>query len=147
MKMGKYFEEFEVGEKGEGNAITITDTHLVLFGSITGDFNGLHFNDEVAKQGRFGGRIAHGLFIMSLASGGLGDPVQGTVVGNMGISARFKAPARIGDTITPGWEVTDKKLRKTDGVVTFKITCVNQKGELVMEGEQKYLLKRREAGA
>lgn len=140
MKTGKYFEEFEIGEKGEGNSITITDAHLVVFGSITGDFNALHFDEEFAKQGKFGGRVAHGLFLVSLASAALGDPVQRTVIGNMGVSAKFKAPAAIGDTITPEWEVTDKKLRKNDGIVTFKLVCYNQRGEVVMEGEELLLI-------
>ncbi len=140
MKTGKYFEEFEIGEKGEGNSITITDAHLVVFGSITGDFNALHFNEEFARQSRFKGRVAHGLFLISLASAALGDPVQGTVIGNMGVSARFKVPAYIGDTITPEWEVTDKKLRKGDGIVTFKLICRNQRGEVVMEGEELLLI-------
>ena len=140
MSMGKYFEEFEIGDKGEGNSITITEAHLVIFGSITGDFNALHFDEETAKQGKFGGRIAHGLFILSLASASLGDPVQKTVIGNMGISAKFKAPSRLGDTVTAKWEVTNKQLRKRDGIVTFTQHCINQRGEVVMEGEQHLLI-------
>lgn len=140
MSMGKYFEEFEIGEKGEGNSITITEAHLVIFGSITGDFNALHFDEETAKKGKFGGRIAHGLFILSLASASLGDPVQKTVIGNMGISAKFKAPSYLGDTITAEWEVADKQLRKHNGIVTFKQVCRNQRGEVVMEAEQHLLI-------
>jgi 3-hydroxybutyryl-CoA dehydratase len=135
MAIGKHFDEFEVGENGEDSAITITDAHIVTFAGITGDFNGLHMNDEIAKQSRFKERIAHGMLTASIGVGVLGRVLQGTVIANTGVSMKFTAPVRIGDTITPRWEVTKLVPRRNNGEVTFKLTPYNQKGEIVMDGE------------
>lgn len=135
MFTGKYFDEFKIGEQGEDPGITITETHLVIFAGITGDFNGLHMNNEIARLSRFEQRIAHGMFTASIGVGVLGRVLQGTVIANTGVSVKFTTPVRIGDTITPRWEVTNLVPRRSYGEVTFKLTPYNQKGEIVMDGE------------
>lgn len=135
-QLGKSIEELEIGESAERSK-TITESDIVLYAGITGDFNPIHINEEYAKKTIFGGRIAHG----SLVSG-LMAPVIGMQLPGMGSIAyagetRFKAPVRIGDTITAVATVEEKLTDKN--IVIMKLQWVNQRGEVVIEGRMKVL--------
>ncbi len=110
---------------------TITEADIVLFAGVSGDFNPVHVNEEYAKKTIFGGRIAHGVIANALLSAA-GAKLPGLVV-LLSHSSRFMKPVRIGDTITAIAEVS--AVRKDKGIVTLKNSCVNQKGEIVVEGE------------
>jgi len=89
--LGKSIGELELGESAERSK-TITESDIVIYAGITGDFNPIHVNEEYAKKTIFGGRIAHG----SLVSG-LMAPVIGMQLPGMGSIAyqgepRFQAP-------------------------------------------------------
>ncbi len=110
---------------------TITEADIVLFAGVSGDFNPIHMCEEYAKKTFFGGRIAHGVIALGLLSGA-GAKLPGLVI-LLSQSVKFLKPVRIGDTITAIAEVI--KTRKDKGIVTLKNTCVNQNGEIVVEGE------------
>ena len=110
---------------------TITEADIVLFASASGDFNPVHMCEEYAKKTFFGGRIAHGVIGLGLLSAATAK-LPGLAI-LLSQSARFLKPIRIGDTITAIAEVTET--RKNKGIVTLKNTCVNQNGEIVVEGE------------
>jgi len=110
---------------------TITEADINLFAEVSGDFNPVHMREEYAKKTLFGGRIAHGVIALSLLSAA-GTKLPGTVI-LLSMSGRFLKPVRIGDTITAISEVV--ATRKDKGIVTLKNTCLNQKGEAVVEGE------------
>ena len=134
--LGKSINELEIGESAQRSK-TITESDIVLYAGITGDFNPIHVNEEYAKKTIFGGRIAHG----SLTSG-LMAPVIGMQLPGMGSIAyagesRFKAPVRIGDTITARAVVETKNLDKN--LVIMKLQWINQRGEVVIEGSMKVL--------
>jgi len=65
----KYFEDFQVGETVVTRARTVTETDIVSFAALTGDWYPLHTDVEYAKKGPFGERIAHGLLVLSIANG------------------------------------------------------------------------------
>ena len=114
---------------------TITETDVALFGAISGDFYPIHFNEELAKKTRFGGRIAHGVITVGLISTVLGVPLQGPgtcAAVERGLSFRFLLPVRMGDTITAKATVTEVITERH--IVNLDLSCTNQRGEEVLSG-------------
>ena len=66
---GMYFEEFEIGSEVFSPGRTISEADIVNFAGLSGDYNQLHTDAEFAKGTPFGKRIAHGLLVLSIASG------------------------------------------------------------------------------
>ena len=66
---GMYFEEFEIGLEIRTGARTITETDIVNFAGLSGDFNFIHINATAAADTPFGGRVAHGMLVASIATG------------------------------------------------------------------------------
>ncbi len=110
---------------------TVTEADINLFAEVSGDFNPVHVNEEYAKKTFFDGRIAHGALAQALLSASMAK-LPGLVI-FLSQSIKFLEPVRIGDTITAIAEVVE--IRKDKGIVTLKNTCVNQKGEAIVEGE------------
>lgn len=142
MYQGLTFDEFQIGQKFVSNPITVTDAHITFFAGLSGDFNPLHINEEFAKKTIFNGRIAHGLLTLTLTSGSLGMLVAGTAIAFLGMTVKFIAPVKIGDTIYAEAVVKDKQYKEkyNGGVVVFQITIKNQRGEKVVEGESTLLI-------
>lgn len=109
----------------------ITEEDIDLFAKVSGDFNPVHMNDDYAKKTFFKGRIAHGALSQAFLSATMAK-LPGLVI-FISQTLKFVNPVRIGDTITAIAEVTDT--RKDKGIVTMTNTCVNQKGENIVEGE------------
>ena len=110
---------------------TVTEADINLFAEVSGDFNPVHISEEYARKTFFDGRIAHGVIAIGLLSAAMAK-LPGLVV-FLSQSVRFLKPVRIGDTITAIAEVIET--RKDKGIVTLKITCINQEGETVVDGE------------
>lgn len=130
--LGKNFEELEPGESASFSK-TITETDVVLFAGISGDFNPIHMNEEFARQTPFKRRIAHGALPYSLIAPVLGMklPGMGTLV--VEIRCRFKAPTFLGDTITATAVVAEKIQEKR--WVRMDLIWTNQRGETIATGE------------
>lgn len=112
---------------------TITDEDVALFAQATGDTNPVHLDDDYAATTRFGRRIAHGMLTGSLISAILGNDLPGPGTIYLGQEFKFKAPVYIGDTVTATVELV--KFRADKRIATFRTTCTNQDGTLVLEGE------------
>lgn len=110
---------------------TITETDIVLFAGVSGDFNPIHVSEEYAKETLFGSRIAHGALAVALISAALAK-LPGLVV-YLSQTVRFLKPIRIGDSITAIAEVIGKD--DTKRTLQVKTTCVNQNKETVIDGE------------
>lgn len=144
---GLYFEEMDEGLEMASPGRTVTETDIVLFAGLSGDYNQLHTNAEYARGTRFGQRIAHGLLGLSMASGlasRLGF-IESTAIAFIGLEWKFKAAILIGDTITMTARVVRKRemRRLGGGIVVFGVTLKNQRGETVQEGEWTMLVKSR----
>jgi acyl dehydratase len=143
-----YFEDVEVGFRFETPSRTVTETDLVNFAGVSGDFNPLHTDERFAANTIYGGRIAHGALVLALATGlrqraGLFD---GTLMGLLEIRTwRFHAPVRIGDTIRVVNEILElRETSKPDrGVMLQRVEVSNQDSEVVAAGEFVMLLRRR----
>jgi len=142
------FEDIEVGERYESPGRTITEADIVLFAGISGEYNVVHTDAELMKGSIFGERIAHGLLGLSVQSGLITRGMQPyATLAFLGVRWKFKGPIRIGDTIRVRAEVTAKKETSDAGrgVVTHARTIVNQRDEVVQEGEMDLLVERRPA--
>jgi acyl dehydratase len=142
---GRYFEEFEIGDEVETAARTITETDIVLFAGLSGDYTQLHTDAEFAKETLFGERIAHGLLGLSVASGltaRLGF-IEGTAQAFTGLEWKFRGPIKIGDTIRVRARVRKKKemSRLGGGFVVLGVTILNQRDETVQKGTWTVLIK------
>ena len=110
---------------------TVTEADISLFATISGDSSPIHMNQEYASKTFFGGRIAHGVIALGLLSAAMAK-LPGLVI-FLSQQVKFLKPVKIGDTITAIAEVV--KTRKDKGIVILKNTCLNQKGEVVVDGE------------
>ncbi len=147
--LGLWFEDFKVGEERLSPGRTITETDLVVFAGLTGDFSQVHTDEEFCKRTEFGTRIAHGLLGLSIAQGlcWRTNYTQGTGVASLGWDKwTFKLPIFIGDTVRVRWHVVSKRESKSKpgmGIITEHVSLVNQKGEVVQEGEHITMVRRR----
>ncbi len=131
---------FRVGQAASLSK-TITETDIVLYAGITGDFNPAHIDDEYAKASRFKGRIAHGMLSAGLISAVLGTRLPGPGALYLGQQLKFLAPVFVGDTITAKVEIV--KMREDKPILTLRTDCYNQHGEKVIEGEAVVLAERK----
>jgi acyl dehydratase len=142
----RYFDDIEIGEEYESPGRTVTEADIVLFAGVSGDYNVVHTDAELMKTSIFGERIAHGLLGLAIQSGLLTRAMQPyATMAFAGLRWKFKGPIRIGDTIRVRGKVTAKKeTSKPDrGLVTLARTVVNQRDEIVQEGETDLMVERR----
>lgn len=137
----KYYAEHDVGECGRTRGRTITESDLVSFAAFTGDWHALHTNREYAEQSRFGQRIAHGLLVLSVASGLLdNEPPYAAAFYSMH-EVQFRGPTFIGDTIHVEWRVADMVDHDDDnGIVTYALRVVNQRDVAVVRADMRMLV-------
>lgn len=128
---GYYFEELSVGQSAIFSK-TVTEADIAAFAGVSGDFNPVHVNEEFASQTMFKGRIAHGMLSAAFISTVFGMKLPGPGCIYVSQLLKFKAPVKIGDTVTARVEVTTLVPEKK--FVTFKTTCtVGEK--VVLDGE------------
>lgn len=139
MKRGMFFEEFEVGQKIVTAARTVTETDIVMFAGLTGDFNQIHVDAEFSKTTPFGARVAHGLLGLSIASGLVVQTgfMEGTIMAFREVNEwKFIKPIFIGDTIHVDTNVIETKAlpRIGGGSIVITLEVKNQKDETIMKG-------------
>ncbi|MFB6118419.1 MaoC/PaaZ C-terminal domain-containing protein [Halosegnis sp.] len=144
-----YFESVEIGTTDETGGRTITEADVVNFAGVSGDFNHIHTDDVRMADSSFGERIAHGMLVLSMATGLLwqnrSPEERDAVVAFYGIDElRFRAPAFIGDRISVETEVLEKQ-RKPDsagtGTVRYGLDVVKPDGTVVISCETVSLLE------
>ena len=147
-ELRRFYEEIEVGEEYESPGRTITETDIVLFSGLTGDYNVLHTDAEFMKTSIFGERIAHGLLGLAIQSGLFNRSTKAyAILAFTGLRWKFKGPIKIGDTIRLRSRVTAKNdSGKPDhGLVTLQRAVVNQRDEVVQEGETELMVEKKGA--
>lgn len=137
--IGMYFEEFQVGQQIKTVARTVTESDIVSFAGISGDFTQIHVDAEYSRGTLFGQRVAHGLLVLSIASGLAARTgiLEGTVLAFREIGEwKFSKPVFIGDTIHVLLNVTETKpmARLGGGLVTINLEVQNQKNEVCHRG-------------
>ncbi|MEW5868940.1 MAG: MaoC/PaaZ C-terminal domain-containing protein [Chloroflexota bacterium] len=137
---GMYFDEFKVGQRIETAGRTITETDVVNFAGLSGDFNQIHTDAVYSQNGPFGQRIAHGLLVLAVANGLAVQTgvMEGTVVAFREITEwKFVKPVFLGDTVHAELAIVEtKEMRRIGaGSVILDVNVKNQKGEVVMKGQ------------
>ncbi len=143
------YEDIEVGEVHESSGRTVTEADVVGFAGLSGDFNDMHVDEEFARGTVFKGRVAHGLCVLSIASGlWFTMPRLGTVA-FMGLEDwRFSGAVKLGDTVHVRRELLEKREHKRGGMgfLIFEVKVYNQGGEVVQVGKWVILVRRRGEG-
>jgi 3-hydroxybutyryl-CoA dehydratase len=132
-----FFDDVEVGQQWESLGRTITETDIVHFAGLSGDFNPIHIDHEFARTTPFRRPIAHGLRVLSLGSGlGLFSPPMRTLAVLTIREWQFKEPVFVGDTLRVVSKVLDKQVRGRGrrGVITWQRQILNQERKVVQEG-------------
>ncbi|MBF7082552.1 dehydratase [Desulfallas sp. Bu1-1] len=146
---GKFFDEWEVGDEYITPSRTITETDVVMFAAMSGDYNELHTSREYMKESQFGERIVHGLLGLAISHGLLfrTGVLEGTGIAFLGIESwQFKAPVFFGDTIHARVKVVEKRPSKSKpdrGIIKVLIQLIKQDGTVTQEGIKTLMIKRK----
>lgn len=111
---------------------TVTETDIILYAGVSGDFNPAHIDAEHAKNTMFGKRIAHGMLSAGFISNVLGTKLPGPGTIYLGQELKFVKPVFIGDTVTA--TVTVKEKIEEKNRLKLDTTVTNQNGEAVITG-------------
>jgi acyl dehydratase len=138
--MDRYYEDLEVGEEYESPGRTVTETDIVNFAALSGDWSPVHSDEEYCKRSPYATRIAHGLLGLALAEG-LKQRIPAFVnvryMASLYWNYKFTGPILMGDTIRVRVKVSSKRETRKPGrgIVVESVTMVNQRNEVVQEGE------------
>jgi len=137
---GMYIEDLEEGQSASFSK-TITDADIVMFAGVSGDTNPVHLDADFAAGTMFKERIAHGMLSASLISTVLGTKLPGPGAIYMSQTLKFKAPVKIGDTVTATGTVS--MLNREKRRATIACICTVG-GKPVIEGEAMVMVPSRE---
>ena len=144
---GLYFDDFFIGQSWVSPARTITEADIVNFAGMSGDFNPIHTDAEYARRTQFGERLFHGPGVFAVATGlesRLGIK-EGTAIAFLGMAWNLRRPVMAGDTIHVEQTVAGLKpssSKQDRGVVTFDVQVVNQRDEVVHDGQWVVMFRR-----
>jgi acyl dehydratase len=145
----KYLEDLHAGDTFESPARTVTETDVVGFAGLSGDFNPIHTDVEFARDTPYGQRVVYGLLGLAILTGLLDRTglFSGTAIAMLGIRDwRFRGPIFIGDTIH--FRLTIEAVRRTSvgdrGVVERHFALFNQHGDVVQEGRIDIMIRARD---
>ena len=142
----KYFEDFVIGEKFILPSRTMTDALFAAFQLASGDNHPVHYDVEYCRDRGMPHMLAHGFQVLAQTCAGAGlfaHMVEDSLKGFIEQSSRFLGMVFVGDTLYVTLEVIELVPNRSTGVLTLRSTVHNQRNELVMDGLQKYLLKKR----
>lgn len=150
MVESKFFEDLTVGETFYINSRTLGESHFLAFQAASGDNHPIHYDLEYCRAHGHPNLLAHGFqaLIQTAPGAGIFPHVIGdSIVGFIEQSSRFLKPLYAGDTVYPLLEIVELIPQRSTGVVVLRSTIHNQRGELILEGTQKYLVRKRHPGA
>jgi acyl dehydratase len=145
IRRGLWFEEFTEGLTSESRGRTITETDLVNFSGVSGDFNPMHTDAEYVKGTDYKARVAHGALTFSVATGLAYQQgfLEGTVIAFTTFEMKLRAPVYIGDTIKVATKVIKRHAKPSlgGGFISFDVKVTNQNGQVVQKGEWTVLVR------
>lgn len=136
---GHFFEDLTLGQSASF-AKTITEADILLFAAVSGDTNPVHINAEAAAASMFKERIAHGMLSASLISTVLGTRLPGPGTIYLGQNLKFRAPVRIGETVTATVTITALDAAKKRATLS---TVCTVGGKPVIDGEATVMVQAR----
>ncbi|MGH2405968.1 MAG: MaoC/PaaZ C-terminal domain-containing protein [bacterium] len=146
MLLATPFDQLQTGARWISRGRTITEADIVRFAGVSGDWFPLHTDQAYAARTAYGARIAHGMLVLSVATGLIPLPPE-TIIAFYGIDrVRFTRPVFIGDTVHIEMEIARKEAKSADrGLVTFLLGVKNQRDETVAILSPKVLVRRQAA--
>ena len=146
---GLRFEDLHVGLEFESPTRTVTETDVVMFAALTGDYSELHTSEAFAKKTQYGRRVAHGLLGLALTHG-LMWPRTGEMrdiaIALLGVSDwRFRGPIFLGDTVRVAYriaEMRDSRKHPDQAIVTFEVQLLGDDGAVLQEGRKALLVSK-----
>ena len=133
----KNLDQLQIGDTVKAGPRTITLEDIEHFAHFTGDTFYAHMDEAAAAANPFfGGRVAHGYYILSLAAGLFVQPDPGPVLANYGLdNLRFVTPAKPGDQLSVTLTAKAKNPRITEnyGEVRWDTVVTNQDGKIVAQ--------------
>ena len=131
-----YFDQLKVGDNWRSRSRTITETDVMNFATLTGDFDPLHVDAEFAAKSPYGQRVAHGLLGISYLAGlNSNSPAVHTVAFISITEWQFLKPVFFGDTVYGYAEILELRPNiNRRGQVTWRRTLFNQRDEAVQSG-------------
>ncbi|HET9107511.1 MAG TPA: phenylacetic acid degradation bifunctional protein PaaZ [Steroidobacteraceae bacterium] len=146
----KTFHELAIGDTFRSGEREVTLADIEAFAALSGDRFYAHMDEEAARRNPlFGGRVAHGYFLISAAAGLFVDPPYGPVLANYGLEGlRFTKPVKPGDRIKVRLTCKEKSFRRDKGYgeVRWDTEITNQAGETVASYEVLTLVSDRDEG-
>lgn len=145
----RWFEDFTLGERFVLPSRTMTEAVFLAFQGASGDAHPVHYDVEYCRSRGMPHLLAHGLQTLAQTAPGAGMfpyMVEDSLVGFIEQSSKFLKPVFAGDTVYPALEIDELTANRTTGVVGFRSTIHNQRKEMVLEGRQRYLIKKRPVG-
>ncbi len=145
-----YFEDLSVGDRYVSSSKTMTPTHSIMFGGITGDRHPIHNDLEYCKARGLPERVVHGtlnIAQVTIGSCPLADQLHDSIIFFMEQSARFINPVFLGDSVTASHEISELIPKHDKGILKVRSILTNQRNEVVLEGEQVFMIKKRQAAA
>jgi len=143
----RYFEDVRVGERFFIPSRTMTEAHFAAFQTVSADNHPIHYELEDCRERGYPGPLAHGFQILCFTAAGASNfalAVGDALIAFTEQSSKFLKPVYPGDTLYPMLEIAALTPQRSTGVVTLAATVHNQRGELVLSGEQKILLRKRD---
>ena len=144
----RWFDDFVLGERFVLPGRTMTEAVFLAFQGASGDNHPVHYDVEYCKARGMPGLLAHGFQSLIQTAPGAGlfpYMVEESLAGFIEQSSRFLTPVFAGDTVYPALEIDELTPNRTTGVVGFASTVHNQHGQLVLQGRQRYLIRKRPA--
>ena len=142
----RWFEDLGLGEVFPLPSRTLGDGNFTAFQTLSLDNHPIHYDVEYCKRRGLKAPLAHGLQVLAFTAAGAGifpHQIGDALIGFIEVNAKFLKAVYPGDTLHPKLTITGLKSQRTTGVVTMRATIHNQAGELVLDGEHKYLVKKR----
>ncbi|MGE4048819.1 MAG: MaoC family dehydratase [Acetobacteraceae bacterium] len=142
----RWFEDFRLGERFLLPSRTMTDAVFLAFQAASGDNHPIHYDVEFCRTRGMPSLLAHGFQSLVQTAPGAGlfpYMTEDSLIGFIEQTSRFHKPVFAGDTLYPALEIDELSPNRSTGVVGFRSTVHNQRRELVLEGRQRYLIRKR----
>jgi acyl dehydratase len=140
----KRFEDLRVGDVFRAPSRTLTDAHAAAFQTVSADNHPVHYDAVWAARHGHAAPVVHGLQVLAFTAPGatLFPHYIGEVfIAFTELSCKFLKEVHSGDTLYSALEIVELATQGVNGLVTTSVTVFNQRNELVLSGEHKYLLK------
>src|ERR1700761_2672254 len=139
------FEDLRIGDVFRAPSRTLTDAHAVAFQAVSADKHPIHYDVEFARRHGHSAPVVHGLQVLAFTAPGatlFSQYIRDVFIAFTEAACKFLKEVHAGDTLYSALEIVALTPQGDSGQVTTRATVHNQRGELVLSGEHKYLLRR-----